>query len=411
MTTTTNVINTVAASAADVSLSARLLSITGAPTMNYLAIESAPVVQRSLSETSAVKTVVIAAANNTEYTFVASQVIDSNVNSSPKVQTITYTSDASATTTEISTALKALFDRHEFEITTVATSATTITFTANAGYPLFTLTNIANCTIADAVPVVAPSGTANLAITSVIAPNGTAAVAIAGTTTVTVTTLAAHGLMVGDQVTIADVATMTINTAASGTFYVATVPSATTFTLADCVGAGGNNTGTITINTVNTVIVNTLTANTLEAGETVTIASIATMTVNGAASFTGRVRNASSTTQYYIDGVTNNGSLNSGTITITPVAQAEVNTYADLLADEVSGVTAGSTYTSWTFKYAQPQAAFASYLGRSSAQTHTVYVAEGANTGNYPALYTRLNELISGYLPFSTDFNAETVSL
>jgi len=124
MTTTTNVINTVAASAGDVSLLARQLSITGAPTMNYLAIESAPVVQRSLSETSAVKTVVIAAANNTEYTFVASQVIDTIVNSSPKVQTITYTSDASATTTEISTALKALFDRHEFEITTVATSAT-----------------------------------------------------------------------------------------------------------------------------------------------------------------------------------------------------------------------------------------------------------------------------------------------
>ncbi len=410
METSTNVINTIAASAADTSLLGRVLSITGAPPMIYQNIWPRPTVVRSQPERVQVSTVTIAAANNTEYAFLAEQIIKTNDNLYPKSQVIRYTSDSSATDTEISTALKALFDLHGFQITTVATSATVITFTAIAGSPLFTLTNIENCTVDLTVqPVIAPSGTANLAITSVIAPDGTAATAIAGTTTVTVTTLAAHGLMVGDQVTIADVATMTINGAASGTFYVATVPTSTTFTLADCLGAGGANTGTITINTVNVVIINTLAAASLTAGDHVTIASIATMTVNGASSFTGRIRNAVSTTQFYIDQTTNNGSLNSGTITITPVAQESKNLATDLSL--VTDITAGSTYTSFEFVFGQPISAQASYVERNAVLKHTVYIAEGSNLGNYPALYTRLNEEIDAYLPFSTDFDPESVSL
>ncbi|MFV1241629.1 hypothetical protein QML18_29555, partial [Klebsiella pneumoniae] len=79
-----------------------------------------------------------------------------------------------------------------------------------------------------------------MAITQSIAPSGTAALAVAGTTTVTVTTSAAHGLLPGDVVDLAGAATFLFidtrpgsNQTAAATVsnvIVATVPTATTFT-------------------------------------------------------------------------------------------------------------------------------------------------------------------------------------
>lgn len=391
---------------ADISLLARQLSIVGSPTMSYPSITPSPVITRSQPERVAVKTVTIVLANNTAYTFTVSQLISGVV----KQATVSFVSSSVATTntTEITTALKNILDAFGFQLSVVISSVTLLTITANTGYPLFNMTNItpANTTIADAMPTIAPSGTANLAITSVIAPHGTAATAIAGTTTVTVTTLAAHGLVVGDQVTIAGVATMTINGGSSGTFYVATVPTSTTFTLASCIGSG-TNTGTITINTVNTVIVNTLAANGLSVGDHVTIAGIATMTVNGAASFTGRVRTVVSTTQFYIDQTTNNGSLNSGTITITTVAQTSAGLGTSL--STISGIVGANSYTLFDFTFGEAANPEQGSIVRNLAEEHRLYVNEGAST--YAAYYTRLIEKINGYQAFSTTFDPETVTL
>ena len=112
-----------------------------------------------------------------------------------------------------------------------------------AGYPLFSVGSLSNVTRAANQPV--------------IAPHGTPSTAIAGTTTVTVTSLAAHGLVVGDRVDISGVATMTLTyegtagLAAVSNVRVATVPTSTTFTLEGVV-ATGTNSGTIVITDVAT---------------------------------------------------------------------------------------------------------------------------------------------------------------
>jgi hypothetical protein len=230
----------------------------------------------------------------TTYTMIIGQQVGDNYIS----ETISYPSDSNATDAEIAAALVAQINASQLRITATG-SATPITLTADASYPLFNIQYTSNLTAVTGMPTYAPNATEADAITAVIAPHATAGTAIAGTTTVTVTTAAAHLLVPGDIVTLASVATMTLSYmnsankvvtgAAGGTFRVATVPTSTTFTL-EGVTATGTNSGTITITAVNCCFVQTAAAQaTIDAGKQLTITGVATATLDGGTEGTYRV--------------------------------------------------------------------------------------------------------------------------
>lgn len=137
---TTSVLNTIAASSADITLVARKLnvaitSITGSgqfPTLDYPNIISATV-SPSITETLHVTRVGFTFANNTVYSFTINQVVDGQVIS----KFVTYTSDATATNTEISTALAASFANTALKVTVTGGAVAYVTVTALAGYPTF----------------------------------------------------------------------------------------------------------------------------------------------------------------------------------------------------------------------------------------------------------------------------------
>lgn len=146
---------------------------------------------------------------------------------------------ASTTAGALTTDLTAWLAANGFDGTLTSNSGSPtviLTYTCSATFPNIEIGGMENATVAYAMPT--------------IAPHGTAATAIAGTTTVTVTTLAGQTFRTGDVVTIAGVATMTLTQ--NGVSGLSTVTarivyaSATTFTL-DGVTATGTNSGTITI--------------------------------------------------------------------------------------------------------------------------------------------------------------------
>lgn len=126
------------------------------------------------------------------------------------------------------------------------------TLTSNAASPTVILTY----TCATTEPMCSIGAVENVTIASAmgtISPHGTAATAIAGTTTVTVTTLAAQTFRSGDIVRIEGVATMTLTQFGVSGLSAVTArieyATATTFTL-DGVTGTGTNSGTITITKV-----------------------------------------------------------------------------------------------------------------------------------------------------------------
>lgn len=303
---------------------------------------------KSLVESVYVSSVAFTAAADTTYQIIIGQNVDGEYLS----QSFRYISGSTTSAAIIAAAFVAAINASGLQVT-ASGSGTPITLTANAGYPLFDVQFTSNMTASNGMATYAPNGTASAAITAVIAPDGTAATAIAGTSTVTVTTLAAHLLVPGDIVTIASVATMTLTYTdangvtktgqAGGTFRVATVPTSTTFTL-EGVSATGTNSGTITITAVNCCFVQTLAAQaTITAGTQLTIAGVATATLDGGASGTYRVGAALSGNQRF---KLENAALvgtNSGTITITRKESAARGIGADLTA--IGGITSGNTYS------------------------------------------------------------------
>lgn len=86
-------------------------------------------------------TLVFSAANNTTYKFTLSQEVDGET----KMQTFFYTSDANATASEICAAFVAQVNASSFKVT-ASGSGSPITLTAQAGYPIFKVTLVANFT-------------------------------------------------------------------------------------------------------------------------------------------------------------------------------------------------------------------------------------------------------------------------
>lgn len=369
---------------------------------------------KSLTEIVSIQTITYTPGNNTTYSFTISQDIYNS--GSPITKTISYTSDASGTDAEIATGLVTAVNNAGFQVV-ASGSASPVTITGNAGYPAPKITAISNVTIASAQTTYTPSGTANVAITSVIAPGGSAATDIAGTSTVTVTTAAAHLLRPGDIVAIASVATMTLtytdnvpfsatygktfSGAAGGTFRVATVPTSTTFTL-DGVTASGTNSGTITINTRNVVFITTSGSTTITTGKTLAIAGVATMTVapivdnvvgTAGATVTARVGVGGTGTRFLLENVNPNGSLNSGTITITEVAQQSQGNGTVLLAQGYSDATAGNTYSQTTITYGDPMVPAGS-TQTSGARQVTLFFNEGDT--DYGDFWYALENVLEG---------------
>lgn len=236
-TYSTSVLNTIAATGGDIALTAGVLTITGVPSMKYANITS---IGRGfampLVEAATVKEVSYTAGNNTNYKFSIQQRVGDNVIS----HTADYTSDASGTDAEIAAALVLQINKWDDLKVTASGTVSPITLTADAGYPFFTVTNISNTTVTAAQPTKAP--------------HATAATAIAGTTTVTVTTAAAHGLVTGNSVNISGVATMSLTYQGVASLSAVsnvriTYASSTTFTLDGVVGTGTNS-GTIVITVV-----------------------------------------------------------------------------------------------------------------------------------------------------------------
>ncbi len=201
-------------------------------------------IEKSKKETAQVTRVTIPALTaNSEYSFYIVQDVDNAGSGSGNgTERISYIKSTTPTNAEVEAGLKSVIDAfvtaNKLKVSVAVSGSGYIDITGAAGYPLFQVKGLTNLTAAANQPT--------------IAPHGTPGTAIAGTTTVTVTTLAAHGLSVGDSVDISGVATMTLTyegtsgLAAVSDVRVATVPTTTTFTLEGVV-ATGTNSGTIVI--------------------------------------------------------------------------------------------------------------------------------------------------------------------
>ena len=220
---TNSVLNSIAATAADFSLSAQNFSITGAPVIRYGDIASAGNgFTYSLAATRARKSMAFTAANNTTYSFRIKQ----TVSGVEKNSLITYTSDSTGSAAEIIAAITAQLTALQFDIV-VSGSVSPMILSATSTNPLFTITDITN--VATTAAMDTAYGTGGAASTTAVYLVNT--FAIAGTTTVTITSTA-HGLSVGMLISwVQGNGTGTLDGAATGTFLVGTVPSSSTFTL------------------------------------------------------------------------------------------------------------------------------------------------------------------------------------
>lgn len=186
----------------------------------------------------------------------------------------------------------------------------------------------------------------------VIALNATPATAIAGTATVTITTLAAHGLTTGNVVSL---------TAATGY----------TFTNLDKNGQA-----------------------------TLAFSNDVTITVTGATTFTLR-------------GVTGSGT-NTGTAVLTIVPSEAIGQGAEILANpgrefvQPIKPLSGSTYTTVDVEFGGSITALNTVV-RNQEGRHLVYMKEDAT--NFASAITRLNEIKQAYVVGGTTADPETVAV
>ena len=155
------------------------------PLMSRRAI-SKIVTNKGKLESVNVQTATVTAANSADYYFSVKQ----TVNGVDKIVNFFYTSDASATQTEIVTAAKNTFLAQVAQdgIFIDATGTTSLTLTGQAGYPLFTVYNVSS----------------NLSFATGMATftgqNAAGSVANVSGSPVKVTFTASHGLLTGDTV-------------------------------------------------------------------------------------------------------------------------------------------------------------------------------------------------------------------
>jgi len=130
---TYSILETLASSAADISVSNHMLSITGCPSMDFRSLTStawtAPV-----AETLQITTVTPTVANSTYYELTITQFVNGQYN----VQKVFHTTPSSgATATTICDALRAQLATYS-NIKITGSGTTTFIMTAQAGYPIFT---------------------------------------------------------------------------------------------------------------------------------------------------------------------------------------------------------------------------------------------------------------------------------
>lgn len=410
--------------AANFSVANGLISISGLtdafPKFSTLRLLTEGLEESQVAQTSNFS-VAFTAANSTTYALNVTGV--NTLTGLTEARKVSFTSDATGTAAEIAGALVNLVNSLPFGATATGTG-TPVTISGPAS---LVVVNAGNTTVTSGNATIAPNGTPSVAITQSIAPSGTAALAVAGTTTVTVTTSAAHGLLPGDVVDLAGAATFLFidtrpgsNQTAAATVsnvIVATVPTATTFTLQGVLGNGGTNSGTLTITTKNVVTVTTLAAHGLSVGNAVNVSGIATLTVNGGASFTSLVRSVPATDKLVLLGA-GNGSTNSGTIVITQIAQpAKGYNYGTKVgtgvnsewraADGSGAVTAGQGYTLLGLEYAND---VVDSISIRQAQSQQVYILLNEGAVGYGASVKALQEILNNWAPNTTLANPASIA-
>ena len=363
--------------------------------------------------------VAFTAANNTTYAINVTGV--NTLTGLVETRPVSFTSDATGTAGEIAAGLVALVNALPFGATATG-SGTPVTISGPAG---LLVVNAGNTTVTSGNATFAPNGTPSVAITQSIA--AASAPAVAGTTTVTVTTAAAHGLLPGDVVNLAGAATFLFidtrpgsnQTASAGVsnVVIASVPTPTTFTLQGVEGNGLVDSGSLTITTVNVVTVTTLAAHGLVAGNAVSVSGIATMTVNGGASFTSLVRSVPATDKLVLLGA-GNFSTNSGTIVITQVSQpakgydygTKVGTGVNSewrAADGSGAVTAGQGYTLLGLDYAND---VVDNISIRQAQSQQVYILLNESAAGYGDSVKALQEILNNWSPNTTLANPASIA-
>lgn len=363
--------------------------------------------------------VAFTAANNTTYAINVTGV--NTLTGLVETRPVSFTSDATGTAGEIAAGLVALVNALPFGATATG-SGTPVTISGPAG---LLVVNAGNTTVTSGNATFAPNGTPSVAITQSIA--AASAPAVAGTTTVTVTTAAAHGLLPGDVVNLAGAATFLFidtrpgsnQTASAGVsnVVIASVPTPTTFTLQGVEGNGLVDTGSLTITTVNVVTVTTLAAHGLVAGNAVSVSGIATMTVNGGASFTSLVRSVPATDKLVLLGA-GNFSTNSGTIVITQVSQpakgydygTKVGTGVNSewrAADGSGAVTPGQGYTLLGLDYAND---VVDNISIRQAQSQQVYILLNESAAGYGDSVKALQEILNNWSPNTTLANPASIA-
>ena len=363
--------------------------------------------------------VAFTAANNTTYAINVTGV--NTLTGLVETRPVSFTSDATGTAGEIAAGLVALVNALPFGATATG-SGTPVTISGPAG---LLVVNAGNTTVTSGNATFAPNGTPSIAITQSIA--AASAPAVAGTTTVTVTTAAAHGLLPGDVVNLAGAATFLFidtrpgsnQTASAGVsnVVIASVPTPTTFTLQGVEGNGLVDSGSLTITTVNVVTVTTLAAHGLVVGNAVSVSGIATMTVNGGASFTSLVRSVPATDKLVLLGA-GNFSTNSGTIVITQVSQpAKGYDYGTKVgsgvnsewraADGSGAVTAAQGYTLLGLDYAND---VVDNISIRQAQSQQVYILLNESAAGYGDSVKALQEILNNWSPNTTLANPASIA-
>jgi hypothetical protein len=339
---------------------------------------------------------------------------------------VSFTSGATFSAAGIAGALVNLVNALPFGATATGTG-TPVTISGPAS---LVVVDAGNTTVASANTISpAPS-----AITQSIAPNGTAALAITGTTTVTISSAAAHGLLPGDTVdlTLAGGTTaqlfVDLRPGANQTgdltisnVIVATVPTATTFTLQGVQALGGtydgtNNNRTLTITTKNVVTV-TSASHGLSVGNAVTISGLVGLNVNGGTSFTSLIRSVPSANSYVLLGA-GNGVANSGTIAGALIPQpAKGYNYGTKVgtgvnsewraADGSGAVTAGQGYTLLGLEYAND---VVDSISIRQAQSQQVYILLNEGATGYGASVKALQEILNNWAPNTTLANPASIA-
>lgn len=161
---TNALINTVAASAADITYSNGTLTIAvdngTFPAMFVPNIKNFTKVT-GVAETLQTSTVTFTAANSTLYELAISQEVGAP-NGAPATFVASYTSDSTCTEQEVVDAFIDLINSQTGEsaihVTATDGGASTITLTAQAGYTFFTASAVTNMTVAAGVTGIAPQG-------------------------------------------------------------------------------------------------------------------------------------------------------------------------------------------------------------------------------------------------------------